>query len=159
MGLIEVSNVFFIMQFISAWLHSGTYSANHYTNHCSLSSKYNYSYKYGIACIKTLQCQGGKKWVWTKISQSMAYLRHTELIWLFHYRGHEVLQIREKELDFEVMNYTVIHKKIQVVILFPVLQVKQEKILKNKWKTRFLLHSKIYFSIYIWFVYFPPKIY
>lgn len=45
------------------------------------------------------------------MSQSMAYLRHIELIWLFYYRSYEILQIGEKDLDFEVMNYIVIHKK------------------------------------------------
>lgn len=45
------------------------------------------------------------------MSQNMAYLKHTELIWLFYYRGYEILQVREKDLDFKVMNYVFIHKK------------------------------------------------
>lgn len=86
----------------------------------------------------------------------MAYLRHIELIWLFYYRGYEVLQIREKDLDFEVMNYIVILPQIQIVILFPIFQAKQEKDThRNELKGRLLLLSKIYFSIYMRFVHSP----
>lgn len=70
------------------------------------------SYKYGIADIniKKQQCQGARKWLETGMPESMAYLRHIELIWLFYYRGYEVLKIREKDLDVEVVGYIVIHQ-------------------------------------------------
>ena len=69
-------------------------------------------YKYNIAYInvKKQQCQRAKKWLETGMPESIAYLRHIELIWWFYYRGYEVLKIREKDLDVEVVEYIVIHK-------------------------------------------------
>lgn len=60
-----------------------------------------------IPYIKTLQCQEAEK----QLNRNVTKMKLIDLIGLFYYSGHEELQVREKQLLFEEMNYIVMQKQ------------------------------------------------